>query len=96
MHFFPFISLLTQARTWFSFLLISLVFINGYKAEVRSGDTKVIPIGAIIDVNSRVGKEQRVAMDIAAQNYNNISNTFKLALYFQEPTMDSFKATSLG
>ncbi|WJX44269.1 hypothetical protein P8452_31266 [Trifolium repens] len=96
MHFFTFVSLLTQARTWFSFLLISLVFINGYKAEVRSGDTKVIPIGAIIDVNSRVGKEQRVAMDIAAQNYNNISNTFKLALYFQEPTMDSFKATSLA
>jgi len=73
-----------------------LVFINGYQAEVRSGNKKVISIGVIIDVNSRVGKEQRVAMNIAAQNYNNTSSTNKLALYFQEPNKGSFRATSLG
>lgn len=78
------------------YLVISLFLFNGYQAEVTNEDSKVISIGAIIDVNSRVGKEQRVAMDIAAQSFNNTSKTYKLALYFQETTKDSFRATSLG
>lgn len=60
------------------------------------GDKKVITIGAIIDVNSRIGKEQQVAMEIAAQNYNNTSKTHKVALYFRNPTKEPFRATSLG
>lgn len=90
-------SLQAFARSWFSFyLLISFVLINGYQVEATNEDNKVISIGAIIDVNSRIGKEQQVAMDIAAQSYNNTSKTYKLALYFQEPTKDPFRATSLG
>ncbi|KAL1327228.1 hypothetical protein HN51_037299 [Arachis hypogaea] len=61
-----------------------------------NGDNKVISIGAIIDVNSRIGKEQLVAMDIAAQSYNNTSKTYKLALHFQNPTMNPLKATSIA
>ncbi|KAI5386776.1 glutamate receptor 2.7 [Lathyrus oleraceus] len=96
MHF-SFITPQTLSRTCLSYLFISLVllFINGYQAEITSGDNKVIPIGAMIDVNSRVGKEQRVAMDIAAQIYNNTSNTYKLALHFQELTKNSLRATEV-
>lgn len=78
------------------YLLISFVLINGYCAEATNGDSKVISIGAIIDVNSRIGKEQQVAMDIAAQIYNNSSKTYKLALYFQDLSKDPFRATTLG
>ncbi|KAJ1387551.1 Solute-binding protein family 3/N-terminal domain of MltF [Sesbania bispinosa] len=81
---------------WLSYLFISFVLTNGYQAEPTNGDNKVISIGAMIDVNSRIGKEQRVAMDIAAQRYNNTSKTHKLALHFQEPTKDPFRATSLA
>ncbi|KAF1872869.1 hypothetical protein Lal_00015971 [Lupinus albus] len=80
----------------FSFyLLIHFVLINGYHAKTTSADSKVISIGAIIDINSRIGKEQQVAMDIAAQSYNNTSNSYKLALHFQDLSNDHFKATAL-
>ncbi|OIW10388.1 hypothetical protein TanjilG_05536 [Lupinus angustifolius] len=87
----------TSPLALFSFyLLIPFVLINGYQAETTNADSKVISIGAIIDINSRIGKEQQVAMDIAAQSYNNTSNTYKLALYFQDLPNDPFKATALA
>ncbi|OIW10389.1 hypothetical protein TanjilG_05537 [Lupinus angustifolius] len=87
----------TSPLALFSFyLLIPFVLINGYQAETTNADSKVISIGAIIDINSRIGKEQQVAMDIAAQRYNNTSNTYKLALYFQDLSDDPFKATALA
>lgn len=79
-----------------TYLFISFVLINWYQVEATNGDNKVISIGAIIDVNSRIGKEQHVAMDLAAQNYNNTSKTYRLALHFQESTKDPFRPTSLG
>ncbi|XP_057421520.1 glutamate receptor 2.7-like [Lotus japonicus] len=84
------------ATIWLSYSFTFFVLINGYTAEAANGDNKVIPIGVIIDVNTRVGKEQQVAMEIAAQSYNNTSKTNKLALYFQEPTKDPLRATSLA
>ncbi|PON57403.1 Ionotropic glutamate receptor [Trema orientale] len=49
-------------------------------------------VGAIIDVNSRIGKEQRAAMEIAAQNFNNNSKNHELSLYFQDSRKE--RATS--
>ncbi|TKY71790.1 Glutamate receptor 2.7 [Spatholobus suberectus] len=83
--------------TWlFFYLLISLALINGNQDEATNVGNKVISIGAIIDVNSRVGKEQQVAMDIAAQSYNSSSKTYKLALYFQNSTKDPLRAITLA
>lgn len=79
-----------------TYLFIFFVLVNCYQGEATNGDNKVISIGAIIDVNSRVGKEQLVAMDLAAQSYNNTSKSHKMALHFQEPTKDPFRPTSLG
>ncbi|KAG4977267.1 hypothetical protein AAZX31_13G156400 [Glycine max] len=79
-----------------TYLFISFVLVNCYHAEATNGDDMVISIGAIIDVNSRVGKEQLVAMDLAAQSHNNTSKSHKMALHFQEPTKDPFGPTSLA
>ncbi|KAL2341813.1 hypothetical protein Fmac_009753 [Flemingia macrophylla] len=96
MHF---LSTIPQAlpMIWlFFFLFISLVLINGYQDEATNADNEVIYIGAIIDVNSRIGKEQQEAMDIAAQSYNKTSKTYKLALYFQNSTKDPLRAITLA
>lgn len=61
-----------------------------------NSDNKVISIGVIIDGDSRIGKEQEVAMDIAAQSYNNTSKNYKLALYFKNSTKDTLKAIRIA
>jgi len=86
----------TLAMIWLFYLLISLGLISGYQNEATNANNKVISIGAIIDVNSRIGKEQQVALDIAAQSYNSTSRTYKLALYFRNSTKDPLRAITLG
>ncbi|KAK7332001.1 hypothetical protein VNO80_28747 [Phaseolus coccineus] len=96
MHF---LSTNPQAQTMtlhFFYLLISLVLINGYQDEATNVHNQVISVGAIIDVNSRIGKEQKVAMDIAARSYNSTSKTNKLALYFRNSTKDPIRAITLA
>ncbi|KAF5473007.1 hypothetical protein F2P56_009658 [Juglans regia] len=67
-------------------LFFLLIFsINGAKAQ-----TKVTGIGILIDSNTRIGKEEKVAMEIAAQNYNNHSNTHKVTLH----VLDSLRVTT--
>jgi len=96
MHF---LSTNPQAQTMtllIFYFLMSLVLINGYQDEATNVHNKVISVGAIIDVNSRIGKEQQVAMDIAARSYNSTSKTYKLALYFRNSTKDPIRAITLG
>lgn len=81
------------ARVWlFFFLLTPSVLIFGFRDETN----KVISIGVTIDVNSRIGKEQEVAMEIAAQKYNIASKEYNLALYFQNCAKDTLRAITLG
>jgi len=96
MHY---LSTVTQplARIWlFFFLLIPFALIYGIRDETMNSENKVISIGVIIDGDSRIGKEQEVAMDIAAQSYNNTSKNYKLALYFKNSTKDTLKAIKIG
>jgi len=79
------------------FLLVPLILrFYGVQGETKNSDSKVISIGVIVDVNSRIGKEQELAMEIAAQSYNNTSKNYKLALYFQNSTKDTLKAIRIG
>ncbi|KAL7211710.1 hypothetical protein ACSBR2_014547 [Camellia fascicularis] len=74
----------------FSFLFIFLS--HGSFTEAQS-NAKTTKIGAIIDANSRIGKEQKIGMEIAAQNFNsNTSNTHKLVLHFKDPGRDPLQA----
>ncbi|KAF5944925.1 hypothetical protein HYC85_019002 [Camellia sinensis] len=75
----------------FSFLFIFLS--HGSITEAQSNDSKTTKIGAINDANSRIGKEQKIGMEIAAQNFNsNTSNMHKLVLHFKDPGRDPLQA----
>ncbi|KAI4306413.1 hypothetical protein L6164_029692 [Bauhinia variegata] len=77
------------------YFFFSFVIINGCRGRVTGGD-RVICIGSIIDDNSRIGKEQKVAMEISAQIYNSTSKTHNLSLYFQNPTNEPLRTISLA
>ncbi|KAJ7947053.1 Glutamate receptor [Quillaja saponaria] len=94
MHF-PFNIAVTVPRFCMFISVISFLLIIGHGDEATNNDTD-ISIGAIIDVNSRIGKEQQVAMEIAAQNYNNISTTHKLFLHFKNPGENHLRAASVA
>lgn len=82
----------TVRRSWVYFsVLILFLLIDSYGAD-EANNNNVTCVGLIIDVNTRIGKEERIAMEIAAQNYNTSSKTQKLSLYIQ----DSLRLTSAG
>ncbi|KAB2601294.1 glutamate receptor 2.7-like [Pyrus ussuriensis x Pyrus communis] len=59
-----------------------------------NNSSNVTNIGAIINANGRIGKEQKTAMEIAAENFNNCSKTHKLVLHFRDSGRDPFRASS--
>ncbi|KAK9936483.1 hypothetical protein M0R45_013324 [Rubus argutus] len=69
--------------------LFIILSINGVAAQ--NGSTKV---GAIIDVNSRIGKELKAAMEIAAEDFNNHSDSGKLILHFRDSGRNPLVAAS--
>ncbi|GMY37617.1 glutamate receptor 2.7 [Fagus crenata] len=79
-------------RSWILFpllLIFFLLIIVSYGA-VEANNINVTGVGLIIDVNTRIGKEEKIAMEIAAQNYNTTSKTHKLSLYIH----NSLRVTS--
>jgi ionotropic glutamate receptor len=77
-------------------VLITFLLILSYGVEAAASTTKVTNIGAIIDGNSRTGKEEKTAMEIAVQNFNNISRNHKLSLHFKNPKGDPLQAAYAG
>ena len=78
-------------RSWFLFpVLIFFLLIVYHGAEANN--INVTRVGLIIDADTRIGKEERIATEIAAQNYNISSKTQKISLYIR----DSLRATSAG
>jgi hypothetical protein len=73
------------------FVLLSVSFFYGAEAN----DNEVTGIGVIIDVKTHMGKEEKTAMDIAAQNYNNTSKTHKVLLHFPD-ALRVASAASIG
>jgi len=53
-------------------------------------------VGVIIDVNSETGKQQRTAMQIAAQSFNNYSNNHNIILFFRDSGRNPLQAASAG
>lgn len=78
-----------------SFLLIlSHGFITA--AEADNVAKHMINIGAILNNNTRIGKEVETAIKIAVQNFHNNSNNYNLSLYFQNPGTDPLQAAYAG
>lgn len=79
---------------WFPLHIIYLFIILSISGvAAQNGSTK---FGVIIDVNSRIGKQQKTAMEIAAENFNNHSDSRKLILHFRHSGRSPLVAASAG
>ncbi|KAG2668359.1 hypothetical protein I3760_15G156800 [Carya illinoinensis] len=85
---FPLVTVSAVPRPWpfFFFFPVVLVIccllcasINGAEANNKT----VMSMGIITDVNTRIGKEEKTAMEIAVQNYNTNSKSHQLSLHFR-------------
>ncbi|KAF5473017.1 hypothetical protein F2P56_009664 [Juglans regia] len=85
---FPLVTVSAFPRPWpfFFFFPVVLVIccllcasINGAEANNKT----VMSMGIIIDVNTRIGKEEKTAMEIAVQNYNTSSKSHQVSLHFR-------------
>ncbi|KAJ6402149.1 hypothetical protein OIU84_014270 [Salix udensis] len=90
---FPIINFNQLSRFWLRYLVVAcfLVTILPYGAK-HVNASKVTNIGAIIDYNSRTGKEMRTAMGIAVRRFNNGSPNHKLSLKFQDSRRSPLQA----
>ncbi|KAJ9690578.1 hypothetical protein PVL29_012963 [Vitis rotundifolia] len=80
---------------FFYFSLTSILLIVshlGYITSIAVDDNNSTIIGAIIDANSRKGKEEITAIKIAVDKFNNNSKNHKLSLIFQNFTGELYRA----
>ncbi|CAL5345099.1 unnamed protein product [Camellia sinensis] len=68
-------------------ILVSFFGTISHGAVVETDNITTTNVGVIIDVNSRIGKEQMTAMKTAVDNFNN-----KLSLYFSSSGGDPLQA----
>ncbi|XP_059291072.1 glutamate receptor 2.9-like [Lycium ferocissimum] len=73
------------------FILKAFLFISFVTVKATANET--IEIGAIIDINSRIGKEQKTAIDIAVENYNHDSRNNKqlITVHFRNTSKDTIQ-----
>lgn len=76
-------------------LLINFLILL-YGIEAASIDKLTTHIGVIIDDNHRAGKEEKIAMKIAAQRFNSSLKPNKMFLHFRNPGGDPYLAASTG
>ncbi|XP_027105450.2 glutamate receptor 2.7 [Coffea arabica] len=79
------------------FLVMKLCFliICFLQSAIGAGTPlETINIGAIIDVDSRAGKEQKTAMLVAVQSFNSISTNHKLTIHFRNTSNYPIHAVS--
>jgi len=94
---FPIINFNQLSRFWLLFLVVTSFLVTTLPHGAKEiNDSKVTNIGAIIDVNSRTGKEEKTAMEIAVQKFNNGSPNHKLSLYFQDSRSSPLQAARAG
>ncbi|KAK3039912.1 hypothetical protein RJ639_027747, partial [Escallonia herrerae] len=74
------------------FLLISFLLVLSHASNVTA-DARTINIGAILDVGSPAGKEQKAALTVAVRNFNSNSEKHKLAIHFVNSTGEPLQAT---
>ena len=68
---------------------------NDHERERSCIDYKIVNIGAVIDFNSRVGKEQKTAMEVAIQDVNHQS-CYKLVLNFNDSHWNPSRTVAAG
>lgn len=84
-----------------SFFLVLLLAMAS-KSMARKGESNcpmtktVADVGAVFYYNSRVGREQKVAMDLAVQDWNRLTCSKQLVLQLKDSHGNSAQATSAG
>ena len=94
----PFLStaFMTASKPILFVPILVFVLVILFHDSVVDADFTTTNIGAIINVNSRIGKEQNIAMKIAVQSFNNKSLNHKFSLYFHNLSGDSLQAAYAG
>ncbi|XP_042499817.1 glutamate receptor 2.7-like [Macadamia integrifolia] len=75
-------------------ILFHILILFHEPAETVGDDTRTVNLGAIINTNSRIGKEVKTALEIAIQSFNNYSDHYKLDLQKRDSGGDPLKAKS--
>ncbi|KAK9936487.1 hypothetical protein M0R45_013327 [Rubus argutus] len=78
-------------------IIIIIIIILSYEAGAGAeaeNQKIVINVGAILNLKSRAGKQQKTAMDIASKNFNDLSKTHILNLHFGDSDRDPLIAAS--
>ncbi|KAJ0081245.1 hypothetical protein Patl1_10593 [Pistacia atlantica] len=85
----------TISTSWLLVLVLTSSCFStlSYGAEATN-NYKLLNIGVIIDVDSHFGKEEKVAMELAAQSFNTTSQSYKLFLHFRNPGRDPLQTVS--
>lgn len=80
-----------------SLLILLFVFsISVCIVSVSGTGNETIDIGAIIDLNSRAGKEHKVALELAVQKFNDHSRNQHFSIHFRNVSMDPVQAVFAG
>ncbi|KAJ6288652.1 hypothetical protein OIU76_024604 [Salix suchowensis] len=78
----------------YSILLLSVKFISSNAGQVNNGGSNFINgIGGVVDCNTRVGREEKIAMDIAVQDVYS-STGHNLTTHIQDLSGKSDRAAS--
>ena len=77
-------------------IIIHLLLVSYSYGAQASNNQKVVNIGVIVDFDSRIGREQKAAMEIAARSFNDSSTNYKLLLNFQDSRREALRAASSG
>lgn len=94
---FPFTTTVNQVQRLWHLIIIIIIIILSYGAGAGAENQKTVTnVGAIVNLKSRMGKEQKTAMDIAADNFNNLSKTHSVLLHFRDSDGDPLYAASAG
>lgn len=94
---------LPNSKIWFIFqeLIIFYLAFSPYESmadfPTPSDRNTTISIGVLVDESTRVGKEQKTSLNIAAQNFNDKSDNLKLLLHFKNSSyIDPLQAAYAG
>lgn len=80
----------------YSILLLSVKFISSNAGQVNNeGSNFINTIGGVVDCNTRVGREEKIAMDIAVQDVYS-STGHSLTTHIQDLSGKSDRAASSG
>nr|XP_004301692.2 PREDICTED: glutamate receptor 2.7-like [Fragaria vesca subsp. vesca] len=73
-------------------LLIIFTIITLYHVAEAENEKTFINFGGIVNLNTRIGKEQKIAMVIATEKFNSLSNTHSLIPHFRHSDRDPLVA----